>query len=110
MTGIIVAFVLVFALLRLPKLLGTRRAITPRFEPIPLADRRSAPPGWFAAEQDAEPEEPEPAAVAPAIATQPVAPTRYLLDAGPAAAGDRTRAMMDMFAAPGICTPRGRRR
>lgn len=107
MTGILITIFVVVLLHQVNRVRTARRAIAPRFEPIPLADQRSAPPGWFAADPEVESDEPEPA-TAPVPAARPAPPTRYLLDAAPAAQGDRTRAMMALFAAPGICTPRRR--
>ncbi|HEX7693462.1 MAG TPA: hypothetical protein VF409_03170 [Sphingomonas sp.] len=109
MTGILITIFVVVLLHQVNRVRTARRAIAPRFDPVPLADQRSAPPGWFAAEPEAEPDgaAAEPAIAIPVPRARSARPTRYLLDAGPAA-GDRTRAMMDMFAAPGICTPRRR--
>jgi len=108
-TGILIAIFVVVLLHQVNRVRTGRRAIGPRFQPIPLADQRSAPPGWFAADPEAESDEPEPEpGTAPVPAARPARPTRYLLDAAPAAQGDRTRAMMALFAAPGICTPRRR--
>ena len=110
MTGILITIFVVVLLHQVNRVRTGRRAIAPRFEPMPLADQRSAPPGWFAAEPEVEPDEtgPEPTTAASVPAKRSVQPTRYLLDTAPAARGDRTSAMMGLFAAPGICTPRRR--
>jgi len=125
MTGILITIFLVVVLTYLPKVLKAQRAITPRAGPMPLADRRAAIAARFAQDDDADSDEddgdrdwndvrdaPRPVEVTVAR-TRPARPAgraRYLLDGGrPPGGPDRTRAMMDQFAAPGLCTPRRRR-
>jgi len=114
MTGVVIAIIVVAMLGQLPKLLGGRRA-TGWLAPAPLADRRLPMPAWSEAqdEEEIEPDESdsdEPAPTAPTPRRSAGRRAHYLLGGAPAAANtDRTRAMMDQFSAPGLCTPRKRR-